>query len=196
MKKKFATAHVLFLIVALVMTFALMGCQSEKVAGVQVFVSKGDSGVNDEEVVKELATDYVEKLSRVIYLYEDIDLQEGTVLTYGDAPEMQYVVEKSDYLKTRRVKEDHYRTDWEWKCSVESIEISEGRAKVTLYEGISFRYEDVDFDSAMGNEYTIECMQINGEWLVFSVEGGDTYSLNEVASFDYEKEMAALEAAA
>ncbi len=177
MKKKFATAHALFLIVVLVMTFALMGCQSEKVAGVQVFVSKGDSGVNEEEVVKELATDYVGKLSRVIYLFEDIDLQEGTVLTCGKSAEMQYVVEKSEYLKTRRDEEGNYKTNWEAAYSAESVEILEADATVVVAESISFRYEAENFDSTMANEYTVELVQINGEWLVSSVEGGELFFL-------------------
>ena len=133
---------------------------------------------SEETVAKEVAADYVEKLSRVIYLYEDIDLAENTVLAYDDSPEMQYVVEKSEELKARRSgEEEHHKTDWGSMYSTDVMEFSEDSAIVLVEESFSFRYKDVDFDSAMGNEYTVTLKKLNGEWLVFSVEGGDTYSL-------------------
>ena len=54
----------------------------------------------------------------------------------------------------------------------------------------------MDFDSAMGNEYTVTLKKLNGEWLVFSVEGGDTYSLKEMETFQYRKAMPELYAQA
>ena len=133
---------------------------------------------------KEVAADYVEKLSRVIYLYEDIDLREGTVLTYGYSPEMQYVVEKSEELKAwRSADEGNNKTNWGSMYGADVVEISEDSATVLVTESISFRYEDVDFDSGMGNEYTVTLKKLNGEWLVFSVEGGDTYSLKEMEPY-------------
>lgn len=138
--------------------------------------------VNGEEAgaIREAAEGYVEKLSRVIYLYEDIDLREGTVLTCRNSEEMQYVVEKAEELKARRVEEEHYRTDWGSIYASDMVEVSEDRATVTVYEDIGFRYEDAEFTSGMGNEYTVTLKKLNGEWLVFSVEGGDTYSLKEM----------------
>ncbi|MBO5122294.1 MAG: hypothetical protein J6B99_03945, partial [Oscillospiraceae bacterium] len=151
---------------------------------------------SEETVAKEVAANYVEKLSRVIYLYEDIDLAENTVLTYDDSPEMQYVVEKSEELKARRVAEGHFRTDWGSMYGADVVEISEDSATVSVEESISFRYKDVDFDSAMGNEYTVTLKKLNGEWLVSSVEGGDTYSLKEMETYQYRKAMPELYAQA
>jgi len=136
--------------------------------------------VGEKDTVKTVAANYVEKLSRVIYLYEDIDLAENTVLTYGDAPEMQYVVEKSEELKARRVAEGHFRTDWDSMYSADVMEFSEDSATVLVWEDIGFRYEGEEFSSGMGNEYTVTLKKLNGEWLVSSVEGGDTYSLKEM----------------
>ena len=138
--------------------------------------------MNGEEAsaIREVAEGYMEKLSRVIYLYEDIDLSENTVLTYDDSPEMQYVVEKSEELKARRVAEGHFRTDWGSIYASDMVEVSEDRATVTVYEDIGFRYEDAEFTSGMGNEYTVTLKKLNGEWLVSSVEGGDIYSLKEM----------------
>ena len=135
---------------------------------------------SEETVAKEVAANYVEKLSRVIYLYEDIDLAENTVLTYDDSPEMQYVVEKSEELKARRVAEGHFRTDWGSMYSADVMEFSEDSAIVLVWEDIGFRYEGEEFSSGMGNEYTVTLKKLNGEWLVSSVEGGDTYSLKEM----------------
>ena len=135
---------------------------------------------SEEAVAKEVAADYVEKLSRVIYLYEDIDLSESTVLTYDDSPEMQYVVEKSEELKARRVAEGHFRTDWGSMYSTDVMEFSEDSAIVLVWEDIGFRYEGEEFSSGMGNEYTVTLKKLNGEWLVSSVEGGDTYALKEM----------------
>ena len=135
---------------------------------------------SEEAVAKEVAADYVEKLSRVIYLYEDIDLSESTVLTYDDSPEMQYVVEKSEELKARRVAEGHFRTDWGSMYSTDVMEFSEDSAIVLVWEDIGFRYEGEEFSSGMGNEYTVTLKKLNDEWLVSSVEGGDTYSLKEM----------------
>lgn len=144
---------------------------------------------NGEEAraIREAAEGYVEKLSRVIYLYEDIDLAENTVLTYDDSPEMQYVVEKSEELKARRVEEEHYRTDWGFMYASDMVEVSEDRATVTVYEDIGFRYEDAEFTSGMGNEYTVTLEKHDGEWLVSSVEGGDTYSLKEMELYTGEE---------
>ena len=138
--------------------------------------------MNGEEAgaIREAAEGYVEKLSRVIYLYEDIDLAENTVLTYDDSPEMQYVVEKSEELKARRVAEGHFRTDWGSMYSADVMEFSEDSATVLVWEDIGFRYEGEEFSSGMGNEYTVTLKKLNGEWLVSSVEGGDTYSLKEM----------------
>ena len=157
---------------------------------------KDPAFVREGTVAKEVAANYVEKLSRVIYLYEDIDLAESTVLAYGDAPEMQYVVEKSEELKARRVAEGHFRTDWGSMYGADVVEISEDSATVSVEESISFRYKDVDFDSAMGNEYTVTLKKLNGEWLVSSVEGGDTYSLKEMETYQYRKAMPELYAQA
>ncbi len=154
-------------------------------------VEKGEketARTQEETTIKELAASYVEKLSRVIYLYEDIELRDSTVLTYGDSPEMQYVVEKSEELKAQRENE-FLRNNYEATYTVEDLKIEKDTATVTLYEGISFRYEDTDFDSAMGNEYTVTLKKLNGEWLVFSVEGGDTYSLKEMETYHYRKAM-------
>lgn len=136
--------------------------------------------LGERDTVKTVAADYVEKLSRVIYLYEDIDLAENTVLTYDDSPEMQYVVEKSEELKARRVAEGHFRTDWGSMYSADVMEFSEDSATVLVWEDIGFRYEGEEFSSSMGNEYTVTLKKLNDEWLVFSVEGGDTYSLKEM----------------
>ena len=158
---------------------------------------KDPAFVREGTAAKELAADYVEKLSRVIYLFEDIDLREGTVLAYGDSPEMQYVVEKSEELKARRSGEEaHHKTNWGSMYGADVVEISEDSATVSVEESISFRYKDVDFDSAMGNEYTVTLKKLNGEWLVFSVEGGDTYSLKEMETFQYRKAMPELYAQA
>ena len=151
---------------------------------------------SEEAVAKEVAADYVEKLSRVIYLYEDIDLSESTVLTYDDSPEMQYVVEKSEELKARRVAEGHFRTDWGSMYSTDVMEFSEDSATVLVWEDIGFRYEGEEFSSGMGNEYTVTLKKINGEWLVSSVEGGDTYSLKEMETYQYRKAMPELYAQA
>jgi len=151
---------------------------------------------SEEAVAKEVAADYVEKLSRVIYLYEDIDLSESTVLAYGDAPEMQYVVEKSEELKARRVAEGHFRTDWGSMYSTDVMEFSEDSATVLVWEDIGFRYEGEEFSSGMGNEYTVTLKKLNGEWLVSSVEGGDTYSLKEMETYQYRKAMPELYAQA
>lgn len=148
---------------------------------------KDPAFVREGTAAKEVAADYVEKLSRVIYLYEDIDLYEDTVLTYGYSPEIQYVVEKSEELKARRVEEGHYRTNWGSMYGADVVEISEDSATVLVTESISFRYEDVDFDSGMGNEYTVTLKKLDGEWLVFSVEGGDTYSLKEMELYTGEE---------
>ncbi|MBO5122303.1 MAG: hypothetical protein J6B99_03990, partial [Oscillospiraceae bacterium] len=155
-------------------------------------VEKGSEGT----VAKEVAADYVEKLSRVIYLYEDIDLAENTVLTYDDSPEMQYVVEKSEELKARRVAEGHFRTDWGSMYSADVMEFSEDSAIVLVWEDIGFRYEGEEFSSGMGNEYTVTLKKLNGEWLVSSVEGGDTYSLKEMETYQYRKAMPELYAQA
>lgn len=138
--------------------------------------------MNGEEAsaIREVAEGYMEKLSRVIYLYEDIDLSENTVLTYDDSPEMQYVVEKSEELKARRVAEGHFRTDWGSMYSTDVMEFSEDSAIALVWEDIGFRYEGEEFSSGMGNEYTVTLKKLNGEWLVSSVEGGDTYSLKEM----------------
>ena len=136
--------------------------------------------LGEKDTVKTVAADYVEKLSRVIYLYEDIDLAENTVLTYDDSPEMQYVVEKSEELKARRVAEGHFRTDWGSMYSADVMEFSEDSATVLVWEDIGFRYEGEEFSSGMGNEYKVTLKKLNGEWLVSSVEGGDTYSLKEM----------------
>ena len=151
---------------------------------------------SEETVAKEVAANYVEKLSRVIYLYEDIDLAENTVLAYGDAPEMQYVVEKSEELKARRVAEGHFRTDWGSMYSADVMEFSEDSATVLVWEDIGFRYEGEEFSSSMGNEYTVTLKKLNGEWLVSSVEGGDTYSLKEMETYQYRKAMPELYAQA
>lgn len=151
---------------------------------------------SEETVAKEVAANYVEKLSRVIYLYEDIDLAENTVLAYGDAPEMQYVVEKSEELKARRVAEGHFRTDWGSMYSADVMEFSEDSAIVLVWEDIGFRYEGEEFSSGMGNEYTVTLKKLNGEWLVSSVEGGDTYSLKEMETYQYRKAMPELYAQA
>ena len=151
---------------------------------------------SEETVAKEVATNYVEKLSRVIYLYEDIDLAENTVLTYDDSPEMQYVVEKSEELKARRVAEGHFRTDWGSMYSTDVMEFSEDSAIVLVWEDIGFRYEGEEFSSGMGNEYTVTLKKLNGEWLVSSVEGGDTYSLKEMETYQYRKAMPELYAQA
>ena len=154
--------------------------------------------VNGEEAsaIREAAEGYVKKLSRVTYLYEDIDLREGTVLTCRDSEEMQYVVEKSEELKARRVEEEHYRTDWGSMYASDMVEVSEDRATVTVYEDIGFRYVDAEFSSGMGNEYTVTLEKHDGEWLVSSVEGGDTYSLREMETFRYRKAMPELYAQA
>ena len=151
---------------------------------------------SEETVAKEVAANYVEKLSRVIYLYEDIDLAENTVLTYDDSPEMQYVVEKSEELKARRVAEGHFRTDWGSMYSADVVEISEDSAIVLVWEDIGFRYEGEEFSSGMGNEYTVTLKKLNDEWLVSSVEGGDTYSLKEMETYQYRKAMPELYAQA
>ena len=151
---------------------------------------------SEETVAKEVAANYVEKLSRVIYLYEDIDLAENTVLAYGDAPEMQYVVEKSEELKARRVAEGHFRTDWGSMYSTDVMEFSEDSATVLVWEDIGFRYEGEEFSSGMGNEYTVTLKKLNGEWLVSSVEGGDTYALKEMETYQYRKAMPELYAQA
>ena len=151
---------------------------------------------SEETVAKEVAANYVEKLSRVIYLYEDIDLAENTVLTYDDSPEMQYVVEKSEELKARRVAEGHFRTDWGSMYSTDVMEFSEDSATVLVWEDIGFRYEGEEFSSGMGNEYTVTLKKLNGEWLVSSVEGGDTYSLKEMETYQYRKAMPELYAQA
>ena len=151
---------------------------------------------SEEAVAKEVAANYVEKLSRVIYLYEDIDLSESTVLAYDDSPEMQYVVEKSEELKGRRVAEGHFRTDWGAMYSTDVMEFSEDSAIVLVWEDIGFRYEGEEFSSGMGNEYTVTLKKINGEWLVSSVEGGDTYSLKEMETYQYRKAMPELYAQA
>ena len=151
---------------------------------------------SEETVAKEVAANYVEKLSRVIYLYEDIDLAENTVLAYGDAPEMQYVVEKSEELKARRVAEGHFRTDWGSMYSTDVMEFSEDSAIVLVWEDIGFRYEGEEFSSSMGNEYTVTLKKLNGEWLVSSVEGGDTYALKEMETYQYRKAMPELYAQA
>ena len=151
---------------------------------------------SEETVAKEVAANYVEKLSRVIYLYEDIDLAENTVLAYGDAPEMQYVVEKSEELKARRVAEGHFRTDWGSMYSADVMEFSEDSAIVLVWEDIGFRYEGEEFSSGMGNEYTVTLKKLNGEWLVSSVEGGDTYALKEMETYQYRKAMPELYAQA
>ena len=138
--------------------------------------------MNGEEAsaIREVAEGYMEKLSRVIYLYEDIDLAENTVLAYDYSPEMQYVVEKSEELKARRVAEGHFRTDWGSMYSTDVMEFSEDSAIALVWEDIGFRYEGEEFSSGMGNEYTVTLKKLNGEWLVSSVEGGDTYSLKEM----------------
>ena len=138
--------------------------------------------MNGEEAsaIREVAEGYMEKLSRVIYLYEDIDLSEKPVLTYDDSPEMQYVVEKSEELKARRVAEGHFRTDWGSMYSTDVMEFSEDSATVLVWEDIGFRYEGEEFSSSIGNEYTVTLKKLDGEWLVSSVEGGDTYSLKEM----------------
>ena len=151
---------------------------------------------SEEAVAKEVAANYVEKLSRVIYLYEDIDLSESTVLTYDDSPEMQYVVEKSEELKARRVAEGHFRTDWGSMYSADVMEFSEDSAIVLVWEDIGFRYEGEEFSGGMGNEYTVTLKKISGEWLVSSVEGGDTYSLKEMETYQYRKAMPELYAQA
>ena len=151
---------------------------------------------SEETVAKEVAANYVEKLSRVIYLYEDIDLAENTVLTYDDSPEMQYVVEKSEELKARRVAEGHFRTDWGSMYSADVMEFSEDSATVLVWEDIGFRYEGEEFSSSMGNEYTVTLKKLDGEWLVSSVEGGDTYSLKEMETYQYRKAMPELYAQA
>lgn len=151
---------------------------------------------SEETVAKEVAADYVEKLSRVIYLFEDIDLAESTVLAYDDSPEMQYVVEKSEELKARRVAEGHFRTDWGSMYSTDVMEFSEDSATVLVWEDIGFRYEGEEFSSGMGNEYTVTLKKLNGEWLVSSVEGGDTYSLKEMETYQYRKAMPELYAQA
>ena len=151
---------------------------------------------SEEAVAKEVAANYVEKLSRVIYLYEDIDLAENTVLAYDYSPEMQYVVEKSEELKARRVAEGHFRTDWGSMYSADVMEFSEDSATVLVWEDIGFRYEGEEFSSGMGNEYTVTLKKLNGEWLVSSVEGGDTYSLKEMETYQYRKAMPELYAQA
>ena len=151
---------------------------------------------SEETVAKEVAANYVEKLSCVIYLYEDIDLAENTVLTYDDSPEMQYVVEKSEELKARRVAEGHFRTDWGSMYSADVMEFSEDSAIVLVWEDIGFRYEGEEFSSGMGNEYTVTLKKLDGEWLVSSVEGGDTYSLKEMETYQYRKAMPELYAQA
>lgn len=151
---------------------------------------------SEEAVAKEVAANYVEKLSRVIYLYEDIDLAENTVLAYDYSPEMQYVVEKSEELKARRVAEGHFRTDWGSMYSTDVMEFSEDSATVLVWEDIGFRYEGEEFSSGMGNEYTVTLKKLNGEWLVSSVEGGDTYSLKEMETYQYRKAMPELYAQA
>jgi len=152
--------------------------------------------LGERDTVKTVAADYVEKLSRVIYLYEDIDLAENTVLAYDDSPEMQYVVEKSEELKARRVAEGHFRTDWGSMYSTDVMEFSEDSATVLVWEDIGFRYEGEEFSSGMGNEYTVTLKKLNGEWLVSSVEGGDTYSLKEMETYQYRKAMPELYAQA
>ena len=155
-----------------------------------------ETPLGERDTVKTVAADYVEKLSRVIYLYEDIDLSESTVLTYDDSPEMQYVVEKSEELKARRVAEGHFRTDWGSMYSTDVMEFSEDSAIVLVWEDIGFRYEGEEFSSGMGNEYTVTLKKLDGEWLVSSVEGGDTFSLKEMETYQYRKAMPELYAQA
>lgn len=141
---------------------------------------------------------YLEKLSRTTLLFNDIDLTEGTVLSYNIAPTglsnsdvqlMNYVVEKSTFLKYRRSLEGLYRTKYNATYAVENTNIVGNRATIKVFEHIDFQYVDCDFMSAMSNLYTVNLIKANDTWFIAGVEGGDCYAVSESLTFNYATEI-------
>lgn len=171
------------------------------------------TNINDareNEAVEKAAIEYLDNLVRVTYLYEDIDLTSETVLadelskvkskdslvTNESNRELEYIVEKANYLKAMRSMNGLYRTNFDVSYSVEDIAIQGERATAEVTEYINFQYVGCDFMSGASNSYTVELVKYDYDWVVAKVDGGDFYVGTESQTFDYEKEMATLQQAA
>lgn len=152
-------------------------------------------------------------------LYEDNDLTSHTVadavipmtaaveaqsfqLSTGPATlvEMQdnisFVERKAEYYKGFRQLGNIYRTGLNLAYTFESVEVNGDTATATVSELATFTYTDCTEQSIMETIYTVDLVNISGEWLVADITDNDWFDAEYkgLGYFDVASALADIEA--
>lgn len=102
-----------------------------------------------------------------------------------------YISEKVSFFRQFREDRDIQRHDFNAEYKVTDVEVSDNIAHVSLYEGISFYYDDSDQETFAGTAYDVSLFKNGSQWIIFDVMSNDSFDQTyRTGGFDYEAEIA------
>lgn len=145
----------------------------------------------EEDTILSQAQSYLTAAAENMWLYESNNLEQGTisqaVTTYGRAAVtdelpvseveleeytegISFVENKTEYFKALRQSQDIQRENFNAEYEAIDVNVDGQKANVRILEYISFNYPDFpDVLSEAVNDYSVELVKINGDWVVADV---------------------------
>ena len=174
----------------------------------------------DRSSVEAAVEQYLQTYTQSTLMNEDSSLSVNTVsgvvvpltraenatyaLSSGTAtlPEMQenisYIEEKAEFFKEARQAQGITRTDLELSYDFEDVTVAGNTATATVSELASFYYTGETQQSFAETIYTVDLVNVDGEWLIADVNDNDWFDAtykDAQSSFNAEAALADMEAA-
>ena len=103
----------------------------------------------------------------------------------------EYISDKVSFFRQFREDRNIQRHDFNAEYEVTDVEVSDNIAHVSLYEGISFYYDDSDQETFCGTIYDVSLFKNGSQWIIYDVMSNDSFDQTyRTGGFDYEAEIA------
>lgn len=204
MKKAFSIMFVTALLLTLVISSALASSTTTR----------------DVEAIQEVATQYLTKSARNMYLYEENDLSalsiDAIMTTRASEEEITYKIgnktvsmgsfarkmalaeDKVEYFKYIRSEQDFVISGFTQNYTIEDIQIFGKAATVRIYEALNWQYVDYHLPTSYGTTFEMTLVKDGGRWLVAEVvapfDSFDKAYIEGTVPFDLEEKKASFDA--
>ncbi len=161
---------------------------------------------SEQEMVETIALDYIAQYVFNAYLYEENDLQKGTIreaiderfiaqtdtVQFNTAEEvvttatlvnrMESFQLAADYYRHIRTAQDIKRYDFLYTPTVVESSVNGNCATVHIYTYITFKYEQNAEESAFGDNYMVYLLKVQDQWLIADVQAEEliAYGLTDL----------------
>ena len=151
---------------------------------------KNDSAENK---ITQVATEYLSRATRNMYLFEDNDLDSLSIALVMENPlniqqfkqnrielrefadNLELVNDKVSYYKYVRSAQEGFVNDFTQKYTVKNIQICDNVAVANITELLTWQYVDYDLPSAAEINYNVTLIMTEDKWLVASVVAPEEY---------------------